>query len=389
MNAGRNLGRRGRRCVQGLRLRELIVCATSVALMVFGCGTGPDTTVQNPPPTFTTIDAPGAGTQQLQGTDVAAINSGGEVVGMVQGADLSTQGFARSADGSFTSISLPSGSVLGNSLTLVTDVNDSGDLVGIYFDAVQPGNAAFVQTEDGAVTTFSVPSSSITEAYAINNAGSVAGDYTDASGEHGFLRTAGGMITTFDIPSAATVEAIEVRHIDSSGALAGTFIDSNIVAHGFFRAADGTITIIDDPKASMAGRDGTVVTGANDNGEIVGNYKTGSLGPSHSFLRSAAGTYSEFDPPNTQGPGSSAAGINDTGTIVGEYGDANLVRHGYLRRPNGSFVTLDDPDAAAVSGRGANPIVNLGTEPLGINDSGAVIGDYSDANGERHGFLWQ
>ena len=121
----------------------------------------------------------------------------------------------------------------------------------------------------------------------------------------------------------------------------------------------------------------------------MGNYRTESLGTSHSFLRSAAGTYTEFDPPNTQGPGSSATGINDAGTIVGEYADASLARHGYLRKPDGSFVTFDDPNAAAVSGQGSNPIVNLGTDPVGINDSGAVIGEFSDANGVRHGFLWQ
>ena len=74
---------------------------------------------------------------------------------------------------------------------------------------------------------------------------------------------------------------------------------------------------------------------------------------------------------------------------MGEYADASLARHGYLRKPDGSFVTFDDPNAAAVSGQGSNPIVNLGTDPVGINDSGAVIGEFSDANGVRHGFLWQ
>jgi hypothetical protein len=81
--------------------------------------------------------------------------------------------------------------------------------------------------------------------------------------------------------------------------------------------------------------------------------------------------------------GSLADGINDSGAIIGEFRDANLVNHGYLRNTDGTFVVLDDPSAAQL------PIsfTNLDTVPRRINASGAVAGLFSDAAGTRHGFV--
>jgi len=80
-----------------------------------------------------------------------------------------------------------------------------------------------------------------------------------------------------------------------------------------------------------------------------------------------------------------AYGINDNGIISGEYRDANLVRHGYVRQPDGTFTIFDDPNAAQV----ATTNVNIGTDPRRMNSSGAVVGFYSDSTGMRHGFIWQ
>ena len=63
----------------------------------------------------------------------------------------------------------------------------------------------------------------------------------------------------------------------------------------------------------------------------------------------------------------------------------NLVRHGYLRQLDGTFVSFDEPNAAQL------PLssTNLGTIPRSINATGEVAGLYTDANGVRHGFIWQ
>jgi hypothetical protein len=74
-------------------------------------------------------------------------------------------------------------------------------------------------------------------------------------------------------------------------------------------------------------------------------------------------------------------GINQSGAIVGTYSDANNVLHAFLRHPNGSFATFDAP--------GADTTANSfhGTRAQSINELGAIAGDYTDVNGVAHGYL--
>ena len=72
--------------------------------------------------------------------------------------------------------------------------------------------------------------------------------------------------------------------------------------------------------------------------------------------------------------------INSAGTIVGNYSDANNAIHGYLRSPDGTFTTIDAPNAF----QGAN---SPGTFITHINARGAIVGYYFDAQGTRHGFV--
>jgi len=145
---------------------------------------------------------------------------------------------------------------------------------------------------------------------------------------------------------------------------------------------------LDAPGAGTAANEGTEPVAINANGVIVGGINVGvinGVGTTHSVIRNADGSYTVFDPPQSGAHTSFANAINDSGMVVGEYRDANLVRHGYLRQPNGTFTSFDDPDAAQL------PLsnTNLGTIPRSINANGAVAGLYSDANGVRHAFIWQ
>src|SRR5437588_3499300 len=99
--------------------------------------------------------------------------------------------------------------------------------------------------------------------------------------------------------------------INRNGTVAGVYIDSSYTAHGFVRSANGHITEFDAP-----GLQGTVVTGINSSGQIIGN---------------AANTYQ------------------------------NRFNYAYLRNPDGQFVLLYTPDAVS-------------TFAWGINDSGEISG---------------
>jgi probable HAF family extracellular repeat protein len=99
----------------------------------------------------------------------------------------------------------------------------------------------------------------------------------------------------------------------------------------------------------------------NDRGELVGNYQVEVGGALRGFLRDRRGRYTTI-----QVPGSlqtQAAGINNRGQVVGDYQDAAGRFHGYLWT-RGRFTTIDGPAGTGVS------LTNL-------NDRGQIIGLYA------------
>lgn len=77
----------------------------------------------------------------------------------------------------------------------------------------------------------------------------------------------------------------------------------------------------------------------------------------------------------------SATGINDAGVIAGFYQTPDGGVHGYTFQ-NGSFTTIDDPNAFP----GSNGFPTF-TEVLSINNGGDVVGFSTDRFGLAHSFL--
>jgi probable HAF family extracellular repeat protein len=67
-------------------------------------------------------------------------------------------------------------------------------------------------------------------------------------------------------------------------------------------------------------------------------------------------------------------GINNGGAMVGQYIDSGGVAHGLL---------LVDGEVTNIDPNGSNPIC------YGINNNGAIVGSYQDSNGNYYGFLYQ
>lgn len=135
--------------------------------------------------------------------------------------------------------------------------------------------------------------------------------------------------------------------------------------------------------APVPGQLGTYAFANNDEGAVVGFYTDGNVVP-HGFLRTPAGKFVSFDAPGAglgEGldQGTVAYSINDLGVIGGQYEDDMNIFHGFLRYPNGSFVTFDAPGA----GTGANQ----GTLAYSINLEGAAAGIYFDSMSNQHGFV--
>jgi len=238
----------------------------------------------------------------------------------------------------------------------------------------------------------------------INNSGTITGIYVDAKTlYHGFLRSPGGEFTTLDAPGAGTrvgtrfrtspaISAtvnIKTRSINTNdrGAITGNYVDSNNVSHGFLRSPEGEFITFDAPGArSAAGSfDGTFPSSINNGGAITGNF-IDSKDLNHGFLRSPEGEFITLDAPGAKsiaaaGYGTVPESINDAGAVTGHYIDARDVTHGFVRSPGGKFTALDAPGASSTAAFG------YGTLPESINDAGAITGHYGDANGLYHGFL--
>lgn len=356
-----------------------------LGLAISGCGgSSSGTTVPPPINAFTTVDAPGAGSE---GTFALAINASGEIAGYFFDANNTIHGFVQDTSGTITTIDAPGARTQQELGTEAAAINGSGTVIGYFVDTAGIEHS-FIRTSDGTLTTYDPPGSIGSATVCINDAGAAAGGYIDANGAHGFIRESDGTFTDFDIPgiSASEVEIVVPGQINSDGTVAGYYEDSNLVSHGFLRSSSGSITVLDAPNAGTAANTGTEILDLNSSGAMVGVLTTNPAGGTsavHSFLLSAGGTYTAFDPPDAAS--SLADGINDSGAITGYYLDANSVRHGYLRNADGSFVTFDAPEAAQL------PVssTNLDTIPRRINASGLIAGLFSDSAGTRHGFVRQ
>jgi uncharacterized membrane protein len=359
----------------------MFICALLLGLQ--GCGGNSHSGLAPlPGPTFTTIDAPGASTQNpLGGTAAADINTAGEIVGSFLDSNSAAHGFFRSTAGVLTVFDAPGAGTSMFQGTIAGSINTSGTIAGSFLDSRSVSHG-YIRAPEGTFTIFDVPGSTFatinTIASSINDGGAITGFFIDATlVQHGFVRASDGTFTTFDAPSGSTTRLLLPLRINAGGTVVGSFVDASSVFHGFSRAADGTLTVLDAPGANTIAGTGTAATDINTSGAVVGAMLGGLVGgiiTGHSFLRAPDGTYTVFDPPGAGSAGSFAEGINDSGAIVGNYIDANLVRHGYLRNPDGTFITIDDPNAAL-------------TLPRHINAGGAIVGIFSDASRVRHGFV--
>ena len=214
-----------------------------------------------------------------------------------------------------------------------------------------------------------------TDTFAVNNAGTIAGDYVDAKGvQHGMILAGKKLTTINDIDidkdcgtsGGFTSGAIAFHGINSAGAAAGWCTSTNTGLYEGFVYAGGKFTGVNFPKAN-----GTQAIGINDKGAVVGLYlDSGNV--RHGFLK--VGTkYTSID---VKGDTSTEAwGINNSGQItVFAFGSSG----GYESFiSNGkTFKAVSDPKAGT-----------SGTIARIVNNKGDVAGAYFNSAGSEIGFL--
>jgi hypothetical protein len=205
-----------------------------------------------------------------------------------------------------------------------------------------------------------------------------------------------GVLIEFDAPGAATTVAPQCGSgcgtqplaNNDSGTVIGYYTDDLVVPHGFIRTRDGHFTSFDAPGAGLgAGLDqGTVPISINDRGVIAGQYED-SNNVFHGFIRYPDGSFVSFEAPGAAtavtsqcapiGCGTLAYSINEDGETAGIYVDSAGAQHGFVRSRWGDITTFDPPGSAGT----------MVCEETCINREGTVTGGFIDATQTFHGFL--
>jgi hypothetical protein len=277
---------------------------------------------------YTNIDLPGVAT-----TFVSNITDSGRMVGSYQDFAGNFHGYVEETDGSFVTIDVP-----GAPNTFGDGLNERGDVVG-GFTGSDRHTHGFLQ-HDGVISTFDVPGARFTAPIAINNRGQIAGEYQAADRSfHGFLLTDGAFVTIDEGPGTGRFADSAAFAINNSGEIGGTFFDPNTFRSYLLK--NNSVTTIDVP-----GQGDTTIDGINNQADSVGIFNDINLAQ-HGFLLSH-GTFRTVDFPG--GNSSSALGTNDSGKIVGEYLTPDGNTHSFLATP-----ALDDGMDHRPTTSSANP----------------------------------
>ncbi|MDE0427115.1 MAG: T9SS type A sorting domain-containing protein [Candidatus Poribacteria bacterium] len=362
---------------------------------------------------FTIYDFPGS-----QNTYFFALANNGNAAGHYQ-----------DSDGLFHGIVLENGELREYNFpdavqTEIYGISDAtGKLTGNFTDA------SGVRRGFSGAEIIEVPGASETYADFVNSSGGMVGSYVDADGLYQpYVRTPTGRFVSLDLSQAANLEYFFVHGIndarvvvartkridDLPGTLVGTFqkglqrfkVPDSVSTEGYninqdgsivgnYKSADGkthgfiarpitdTATQVDDQSTptpdnlnytfesiDVPGVDFLAVTASSDF-EDYADYTKSADGETEVAFTLIDGVFTTYDFPGSQKTHFYALG-ND-GQAAGHYQDSDGRYHGVVLE-NGEFQQYDFPGAVE-------------TQIYGISDAtGALTGNFTDASGVRRGF---
>jgi uncharacterized membrane protein len=259
-------------------------------------------------------------------------------------------------------------------------INNAGTVVGNGYDVNFNQIAGYsYDSKKGSFTTLTpVPGSLETLANGINEPGEIVGFLTfDGVTALAYVRSKKGVYTTFSHPGSSDTEA---RAKNNNGLVTGLYIDDNTGNLVGFIYDTGKNTFTD----IFLGPGGTIAQGINNKGEVVGGADldagvacTGCLAGIYGWLRAPNGAFSFFQ---VNGTGTQARGITDSGVITGfiDTGEGFVV----TLAGSSSYQSFAIPAAELLVVPGA-----VATSPEAISNKGTVVGSWFDAAGLEHGFI--
>lgn len=287
--------------------------------------------------------------------------------GVVAGTDVNWNAF-RWTNGTFETFS-----VQGYMAIVVNDINNSGQIAGAVL-APNDGPSTAVRITGQNVTTYPGPITGTSTYFdSINDSGVAAGVFKRQGGTGQYFTPA--TVTTsswspLPFPTGAYTDG-QVYSINASGTAAGAGNDIlNGIRALLWVGGNPTVLVSPDPT-----RRNTFAKNLNDNGDLILIADNSNLNSPHSYLRHD-GIYTLLTGPSGS-PFSVVALKNDL-SMVGD-SDVSGIPHGYLRRPDGSYLDLT---ALLSSSIGLNAF-----EPNDMNASGQIVGWGHYGQGDNHYFL--
>jgi len=228
--------------------------------------------------------------------------------------------------------------------------------------ALSAGTSAMAGTWVAAVP---VQDSTSMAMFGINDTNVITGDYADASGaQHGFVGPFdGSKYKSFDDPDGTT----QPRAINNKGFITG--FDTGSLAQ-WERFPKGYIkSITKNGKPIIA----ALAMGLNGAGVFVGDY-INKKGKELGYMGQKAKYLSTFSL-SIKNAGYAGRAINSAGDIAGWYYDTSTGLQRGFTIIGGTAKSVDYPNAAYTVGEG-------------LNNNGIMSGQYQDASGVIHGFLY-
>ena len=259
-----------------------------------------------------------------------------------------------------------------------------------------PSSSAFV-TGDGYLfrTLDNQADPTFNQLLGINSSGEIAGYFGSGAAGHpnqGYLvvnattKRHTGHFVSENFPGSAQTQ---VTGLNANGVTVGFWSKTNAASQasnanmGFY-ASGGAFHSVQFPTGNNASPVVDQLLGVNDQGLAVGFY-TNKQGRNRGYeYNTQTQQFTRvFSPGFTtanalQSPSLTATAINDFKDVVGFYTTANGVTVGFERTPGGTFTQLAYPGASS-------------TMALGISGTGEVVGVYTVGNGNgaaTHGFTW-
>ncbi len=209
-------------------------------------------------------------------TQVTGINNGGIFVGFysdMNTASMSNNNFGfYKLHGKFHAVNFPTTNNSSPPVNQLLGLNDSSVAVGFYNDSAGNAHGYTYTINGGHFHLINVPSTVTSDtAAAINNHGDIAGFATVGGTVDAFLLR-GGQFKTLSVPGSSMTQAFGVNNHDEVVGLYVVGTGNNAKQHGFTWKPNQGFATVDDPNGPGA----TTLNGVNDKGQLVGFYTDGA-----------------------------------------------------------------------------------------------------------------